>query len=110
MHKISFPPYNTDIESDEDRSLFGRIVFGVLFILIVVTTAIILVKNIKKKESPSKIREAGKENDKAKNGLLSQHSILHAKGKNLPIQFCFLEDFRLLTNMEMILPENLHRC
>ncbi len=81
IHKVSFPPYITDIVSDEDSRSSGRIVFGLMFFLILVAFVIILVKRIKKRVRSSNISEEGKENDKSESDHLAQNSILQAKPK-----------------------------
>lgn len=96
VHTISFPPYIADIKTDEDRSLLERLVIGVLFILLLVITAIILVRNIKKKESPPSIREAGKEYDKAENNQHSQNRILPDKPKKSANSILFFGGFQVI--------------
>jgi DNA-binding SARP family transcriptional activator len=81
VYKISFPPYFTDMETDENRSRFGKMVFVILFLLIVVAMVIVLRRIMKNKVNLSNINEAGKENDKSESDHLAQNSILQTKPK-----------------------------
>lgn len=96
VHKISFPPYIIDIETNEDRIFWGKIVFIVLFFLIVVTSSFILVKNIKKKKNLSNIRKTGKDNVKAEPHLLSQNNIHPDKPKKQANSLLFFGGFQVI--------------
>ncbi|MCU0473129.1 MAG: hypothetical protein MUC93_07155 [Bacteroidales bacterium] len=96
INKISSPPFSTDIETDEDWSIFGKIVPGVLYFLIVIAIAIILLKNIRKKESPPRIPKAGKENDKPEKDMLSQNSLHPDKPNKKPNSILFFGGFQII--------------
>jgi len=96
VHKISFPPFIADIEMIEDRTIFGRIIFGFIFLIIVVTVAIIMIKIIKKKKSSSNILAAGSENAKAEQGLPSQNEMLPDKPKITANSILFFGGFQVI--------------
>lgn len=98
VYTISFPPYATDIEMNEENSSPGRIVFSIIFFLVVVASVLILVRNIKKRESPSGIQESGKGKDKSMNDLTSQNGVLPEKPKKPANSILFFGGFQVINN------------
>ncbi len=96
VHKISFPPYITDVETDNSRILSRSIVFGILFLLVGVAAGLILVKHRTKKVSPSNAQDEGKEHKTSASGLLSQNGIIQDKPKKANNSILFLGGFQVI--------------
>ena len=96
VHKISYPPFAADLESDESNSPFGRIVLVSLFFLFTAAVAFILIGRRKMKETPSTRTTVGGGHERKGEDKFPQDEPLPDKPKEPANSIFFFGGFQVI--------------
>lgn len=96
VYKIAYPPYVTEMETEENRSLAGRIVFITLLLLIVIATLIILIQKSKRKVSRSAIPDEARQDEKEDSEVRPSTGTLKDKPGRPPNSILFFGGFQVI--------------
>ncbi len=96
VHKISYPPFTADLESDESNSPLWRIMSGSLFFLFIAAVAFILIGRRKMKETPSTRTTVGRKHEREGEDKFSQDELLPDKPKEPANSIIFFGGFQVI--------------
>ncbi len=96
VHKINYPPYITQPEPNENKTILARLVFVILFLSVVVATSIILVKNRKRIAGGNIFPAASQNKGTKENGQSSDQTKRSDKPVKPPNSILFFGGFQVI--------------